>query len=227
LDHINKAVKGFAPQPIHRADKYIVMEYIDMTSRGMHNQDTQRELGHRLGNMHKATSERFGFEVTSFCGTTELDNTWSTSWSHFWTKQRMEPLFDSVRGQNPDLDSMGQQLCARMDHWLGPDALPNITPALLHGDLWSGNWSIRQSDGMPIIYDPACYFGHSEAELGIMRMFGGFSQDFFDAYDQVIPPAAGRKERLEIYELYHHLNHYSMFGGGYDSGCLSILEKLF
>jgi fructosamine-3-kinase len=139
----------------------------------------------------------------------------------------MEPLFDSVRGQNPDLDSMGQQLCARMDHWLGPDALPNITPALLHGDLWSGNWSIRQSDGMPIIYDPACYFGHSEAELGIMRMFGGFSQDFFDAYDQVIPPAAGRKERLEIYELYHHLNHYSMFGGGYDSGCLSILEKLF
>lgn len=243
LELIDKAVPGFIPKPIY-FDKeggggetsYIITEYIPMSGGGGgYPKVVQRELGQSLAKLHAtaSTKEGFGFDVTSFCGTTELNNAWNTNWSHFYKTQRLEPLLDQVKGQNKDLDKAGKELCARMDHWFGSDALPTIKPALLHGDLWSGNWAINSNTGKPVIFDPAPYYGHDEFEFGIMKMFGGFSQDCFDAYDEAMVnennltiQEEGRKERLSLYELYHHLNHYAMFGGSYGSSCSDLMERI-
>jgi hypothetical protein len=106
-------------------------------------------------------------------------------------------------------------------------AMKNVRPAIIHGDLWSGNAGTDEQTGQPIIFDPSSSHSHNEAELGIMKMFGGFNKDFFEAYHQVIPKAEPYyQERQDMYEAYHHLNHFVMFGGGYRSGTVRIFKKL-
>ncbi|KAG0765429.1 hypothetical protein G6F33_004724 [Rhizopus arrhizus] len=234
LERINEIVPGFAPKSIHYQDTthdnpaFIVTEYIPMTN-NTSSRDIQTKMGVSLAKLHLGKqSDKFGFDVTSFCGTTELNNQWNEDWCQFWCKQRMEPLFNQVRGKNRDLDACGKELCSRMEHWLGSDALPKIKPSLIHGDLWSGNWAIHAKTNQPVIFDPAAYYGHNEAEFGMMKMFGGVSQACFDAYDDTFEFSVieGREERVMIYELYHHLNHYAMFGGSYGGSCLDIMERL-
>lgn len=188
----------------------------------------QKELGKKLAQLHLNTrsEDKFGFDVTSFCGTTELNNAWCSDWSLFFKSQRLQPLFNQVLGQNKDLDTLGIQLCQSIDHWLGSDVLPNVQPSLLHGDLWNGNWSVKTHGG-PVIFDPASYYGHHESEFGIMNMFGGFTKDCFNAYDDTMNnDTEGREDRLILYEIYHHLNHFAMFGGSYGNSCVQLMEKL-
>lgn len=33
-------------------------------------------------------------------------------------------------------------------------------------------------------------------------------------------------DRIALYELYHHLNHHALFGGGYRSGAMSMMKDL-
>lgn len=98
-----------------------------------------------------------------------------------------------------------------------------VTPSVLHGDLWSGN--IGAADGQPVIYDPATYYGHSEAEFG-MSWCAGFSGAFYKAYHEVIPRAPGFEDRRNLYLLYHYLNHYNLFGDSYFRQCEATLEDL-
>ena len=93
------------------------------------------------------------------------------------------------------------------------------------GDLWNGN-SAADQEGNPVVFDPACYYGHHEAELSIMGMFGGFTRDFYEAYHALIPKEEGFSERQKIYQLYHYLNHYNLFGDSYRSSCLEIMKTL-
>ena len=227
---MHHAIPSFSPRPIYHGTDYIVTEYVSMSNRSKSLPEHLQQLGRSLSKLHSSLKqEQFGFDVISFCGTTALDNTWNNSWSSFWKNQRMKPLLAQVKGQDEELDTLGQELCSRLDHWLGPDVLSSVTPVLLHGDLWSGNWSVRNDTHQPFIFDPASYYGHYEAEFGIMKMFGGFGKDFFDAYNQATDltiQEEGTEERLIIYELYHHLNHYAMFGGSYGSSCTQLLEKI-
>ncbi|XP_055448648.1 fructosamine-3-kinase isoform X3 [Psammomys obesus] len=99
-----------------------------------------------------------------------------------------------------------------------------IVPALLHGDLWSGN--VAEDDQGPIIYDPASFYGHSEFELAIALMFGGFPRSFFTAYHRKIPKAPGFDKRLLLYQLFNYLNHWNHFGREYRSPSLGMMRKL-
>jgi fructosamine-3-kinase len=95
-------------------------------------------------------------------------------------------------------------------------------PTLLHGDLWSGNYMVDEK-GQPVLIDPAVYYGHREADLAMTLWFGGFDADFYAAYDEALPLAAGWRERCEIYRLYHVLNHLNLFGSAYYGQAMSIL----
>ena len=94
---------------------------------------------------------------------------------------------------------------------------------LIHGDLWSGNFMISEKG--PVLIDPASYYADREMEFAIMTMFGGFSKRFYDAYNEVNPLPADWRQRNRLYQLYHVLNHYYLFGGAYRTQALSIAKS--
>ena len=111
----------------------------------------------------------------------------------------------------------------------------DVRPVVVHGDLWSGNAGRGWLPGMPegaageVVFDPSACWAHSGYDLGIMHMFGGFGADFFREYHSLCPktePEGEYEDRVRLYEAYHHLNLYAMFGGGYQSGAVRILKDL-
>ncbi len=109
-----------------------------------------------------------------------------------------------------------------MDSLIGNITEPAV---LLHGDLWSGNAAANEKRE-PVIFDPASYYGHREAEIGMMRMFGGFDARCETAYAEVWPLQGGSEERISLYRLYHELNHLNLFGSGYYQSCLTSINAL-
>ncbi|KAJ2592099.1 hypothetical protein H4R99_006516 [Coemansia sp. RSA 1722] len=180
-----------------------------------------RRFGTCLAKMHlyKGPS-KFGFHIDNFIGSTPQQNTWSDDWVQFLHK-RLKFQFDSAQFTG-SLRAASQELLDRLPRFFEG---AEITPSLIHGDLWFGNCA-EDEHGMPVIFDPAAYWGHSEAELGIMRLFGGFKSELFEAYHELIPRAPGFKKRGYIYELYHVVNHYNLFGSGYLGQCQQLLERI-
>mmetsp|Transcript_1496 Transcript_1496/g.3632 ORF Transcript_1496/g.3632 Transcript_1496/m.3632 type:complete len:355 (+) Transcript_1496:96-1160(+) len=203
-----------------KAGSFIVMEHLNFGGRA-----SGAELGRQLAAMHLATptdpdaaAGRFGFPVANTCGATPQVNDWSDDWVAFYRDQRLR--YQLQLTGNAELQRMGDKLCANIHTFF--DGI-TVKPSILHGDLWSGN--IASVDGQPSIFDPASYYGHYEAEFGI-SWCAGFGQDFWSAYHEVIPREPGFEQRHQLYQLYHYLNHYNLFGSGYYSPCASILKKL-
>ena len=97
-------------------------------------------------------------------------------------------------------------------------------PSVLHGDLWSGNFMVA-STGEPVLIDPAVYYGHREADLGMTRLFGGFSEAFYNAYDDEYPLPEGHERRNGLYQLYHLLNHLNLFGMSYYGQSINVMRQ--
>lgn len=205
----------------------IAMEYLDLQSRV-----DQARLGALLAQMHssqppsnsRAAAGHFGFDCDNTIGGTPQRNTWSEStgvmgWVQFFRDNRLVPQVRLTR--DPVIQKYADKLIARLESLY--EDLDDIAPALLHGDLWSGN--IHSVDGTPCILDPACYYGHAEAEWG-MSWCAGFTHDMFDAYHAVLPRAPLFGKRAQLYRLYHYLNHLNLFGDGYRGNCISLLESL-
>eukprot|EP00898_Chlorokybus_atmophyticus_P000128 jgi/Chlat1/1115/Chrsp110S00059 len=198
---------------------FIIMEYISPGSGG---KDGQAKLGKQLADMHlKGTTDKgFGFDVDNTIGSTPQPNGWMDDWVEFYRVRRLQHQLNLAR-HDSNLYSKGMRLLDKLPEFFkGMD----IKPALLHGDLWSGNISY-DSSANPVILDPATYYGHSEAEFG-MSWCAGFSSSFWQAYHEVIPREPGFEDRHQLYMLYHYLNHFNMFGGGYRSSAASIISSL-
>ncbi|KAF7062093.1 hypothetical protein CFC21_068731 [Triticum aestivum] len=179
---------------------FIIMEYIQFgRSRG-----DQTALGRKLAEMHKAakSDKGYGFYVENTIG-----------------RLGYQLKLISQRFGDSAIYEKGQQLIEKM-HPLFDGAV--IEPCLLHGDLWSGNIS-ADTNGDPVILDPACYYGHNEAEFG-MSWCAGFGGEFYRSYFEVMPKQPGFEKRRDLYLLYHYLNHYNLFGSGYRSSAMSIIE---
>ncbi|GAB2290956.1 hypothetical protein Dimus_025214 [Dionaea muscipula] len=212
--------KPFKVGSLPGGGSYIIMEFIEFgASRG--NQST---LGRQLAEMHKAgkSDKGFGFEVDNTIGSTPQINTWASDWIEFYGEHRLGYQLKLARDRYGDssIYEKGQRLVKNLTP-LFENAV--IEPCLLHGDLWSGNVSADKS-GNPVILDPACYYGHNEAEFG-MSWCAGFGSSFYNAYFEVMPKQPGFEKRRELYLLYHYLNHYNLFGSGYRSSAMSIIES--
>lgn len=185
--------------------------------------DFDAHLGRGLAEMHRTTDARgYGWETPGYCGATALDNTWSTEWVEFYRDRRLLPLLDHAKEKGmptADVDALSR-LLPKLDSLLAP----GTQSSLIHGDLWSGNQVIAP-DGRPALVDPAAFFAHRELELGMMTLFGGFSERVYAAYDEAFPLEAGWRDRLDLYELFHVLNHYHLFGGAYGMRAASIARK--
>ncbi|KAL6076377.1 Fructosamine-3-kinase [Balamuthia mandrillaris] len=217
---------------------FFVMEYLAFTST---DRGTDKMFGEQLAALHLASppsqhSSSFGYAVDNWCGADKQFNTpWSIEdWPQFYSQYRLEPQRRRIqeRYKDNEIVSLIEQLQEALPTFFCGLREP-IKPSLLHGDLWSGNWAavMVDNDGtsaekQAVIFDPAAYYGHHECELGIMSMFGGPSTEFYKAYHALIPKEEGFDDRQDLYQLYHYLNHYSIFGRGYRGTCLNILRKL-
>ncbi|MGB3298549.1 MAG: fructosamine kinase family protein [Phormidesmis sp.] len=212
------------PQPlccgVSSGHAYIVMEWLDLAGQGS-NESWQR-MGEQLAAMHQVTSaEGFGWHRDNTIGATPQQNGWLESWVEFWRDRRLGPQFELAHekgGTFPRRD----ELMSAVPRLL-KDHAPQ--PALLHGDLWSGNAAITAA-GEPIILDPATYYGDPEADLAMTELFGRFPAAFYQAYNAVTPVNAGYEQRQVLYNLYHILNHFNLFGGGYGAQANRMIDQV-
>lgn len=191
--------------------KFLVIEYIEEGAPG--NGYYQR-FGQALANMHRTTRDHYGLDHDNFIGSTVQKNTPATDGLVFFREHRLgfQQQLARERGLLPvNADRKIDQLLDRLDQFLD---LSGEQPALVHGDLWSGN-TFADTAGRPCLVDPAVHFGLRETDLAMTELFGRLPQPFYDAYREAFPQNPGYEERKPIYNLYHLLNHLNLFGGSY------------
>lgn len=197
---------------------FIVLEFLETG----HSRDQEERLGTGLALLHQYQDTRFGFYHDNYCGSTPQKNEWCTSWTDFFINNRLMFLLGLLNTDHR-FDAAGMKVFDRLIREL-PGLLPaSSRPSLIHGDLWSGNY-LYTGRG-PALIDPAAYFADREMELSMMTLFGGFSSSTWSAYQMAFPLEPGWKERVQIYQLYHLLNHYYLFGGSYGHQSLSLAKK--
>jgi fructosamine-3-kinase len=208
------------PHPVCRGisggQAYLVLEHMELSSRG-----SEAELGRRLAKLHAVPQTRFGWRRDNTIGDTPQPNPASDNWVAFLREHRLGFQCRLAKRNGLRLDG-ADELLGQLDGFF-TEYKPR--PSLLHGDLWSGNMAYGPS-GEPVVFDPATYCGDREAEFGLAEMFGGFGDDFWSAYEAEWPLDPGYSTRKLLYRLYHTLNHFNIFGGGYGSAAEGIIGRL-
>lgn len=270
LNAIHGVVPSFCPQSyghgaLSTGGYFLVTDFLDLHSSKA--KSPGLSFAQKLEKLHgKAapvpeghSSPQFGFSLPTCCGSTEQPNDFTSSWSDFYANQRLRAISkacEKANGRDVELSKLIEQTASvvvprllRDGHLKSHYGTP-IVPVVVHGDLWSGNHGIGKIGNGPVeevVYDPSSAYAHGEFEMGIMKMFGGFS-GVLKEYHELKPkdlPEEEYDDRVELYELcvlvntylvqtalgltcnrYHHLNHYTIFGAGYKSRAVAIMEKL-
>ncbi|HPR33457.1 MAG TPA: fructosamine kinase family protein, partial [Prolixibacteraceae bacterium] len=187
-----------------------------------HTPREDENLGRGLAVLHQVYNDCFGFFSANYCGETRQDNTFQTDWIPFYREKRIGHLIRQIeqyRDWNTADGKLLERFLANATQWIGH----RPKPSLIHGDLWSGNFLYTRNG--PALIDPCVSYSDREFEMGIMTMFGGFAPPVYEAYCETNPFPDGWKERNLIYQLYHVLNHYLLFGGHYKMQALGILKR--
>ncbi|KAK4063214.1 uncharacterized protein Triagg1_9599 [Trichoderma aggressivum f. europaeum] len=223
LNAIHDAVPNFCPKsyfhgPLQLSNKYfLATDFLNLgysASKG-----SGVSFAAKLAKLHTTPApvpdgfDRpvFGFPVPTCCGDTQQDNSWRASWADFFAENRLRFIMRRiVENHGPDdqaADTVEKIASSVVPRLIGDDRI-SITPVVVHGDLWSGNHSEGQIAGQggreEVVFDPSCVYGHSEYELGIMRMFGGYGGSFWSDYEELVPRAEPKEEwddRIMLYEL--------------------------
>ena len=225
LNEIRASGAIHAPAVIGRGEAagqaFLVLEHLDL---GHGDSESAQRLGHNLAAMHRHSQTCFGWHRDNTIGATPQPNTPSPDWVDFWRQQRLGFQLELAKrhGCGDRLYRKGMDLTAQLDH-LFDGYQPR--PALLHGDLWSGNYAFT-TDGTPVIFDPAVYYGDRETDLAMTELFGGFPPEFYQAYEEAYPLDPGYTRRKRLYNLYHILNHFNLFGGGYLAQAETMVDEL-
>ena len=200
---------------------YIALRYLDL---GPFDRVGAIALGHQLAALHRHTGESFGWRRDNFIGATPQRNSPHASWPHFYARQRLLPQLEyaTSNGFPTEMRKQGDAIVERVG---GLFINYHPSASLLHGDLWSGN-AAQLPDGQPILFDPACYYGDRETDLAMSELFGGFPESFYAAYREAWPLDSGYEARKPLYNLYHVLNHYNLFGAAYLGQARRMIERL-
>ena len=199
---------------------FLILEYLAPS--GFRGGENDEQLGRGLAAIHRHTAATFGFPGVSYCGSTRQDNRACASWVEFYRERRLRPLLAAL-GATGLLSVADQGLYERLFTRLPELLSASSSPALIHGDLWSGN--VMNTARGPALVDPACAFAAREMDFGISTLFGGFSERAFAAYEEASPLPAGWLERNPLYQLYHLLNHAVLFGGRYADDARRIASR--
>jgi len=173
----------------------------------------EAHFGEALAQLHSMQGKAYGLEHNNYIGRSHQINGWHTDWWVFYAERRLLPQrkLAQAKGMRRALLQDLDRLLGLLPHTLGWYQPPAV---LLHGDLWSGNMAVDPS-GTPTLFDPAVYYGDAETDLAMSRMFGAPGAAFYEAYHTVLPLRDGHSLRRNLYDLYHWLNHFNLFGVGY------------
>lgn len=225
LRELEKAKAIRIPQVFYASEEILILEYLPSLSPSNRKKFFE-EFGQQFADMHRHSNSLFGFYEDNYIGSTPQKNTpHMTSWREFYWQNRLLFQFHLAE-QNGYVDSSLRKYFSQLEKKL-TDFIPDDgePPALLHGDLWGGNYLCTTND-TPVIIDPAVYYGHREADLGMTLLFGGFSEPFYSAYNEVYPLQPGWQKRMEVYKLYHLFNHLNLFGEGYYGQVVETVRKI-
>ncbi|HIE73375.1 MAG TPA: ketosamine-3-kinase [Flavobacteriales bacterium] len=195
-------------------DDFLILEFIPPSNP---NNAFWEVFGQKLALMHKQTHSKFGLDFDNYIGSLCQDNTQNKNWTEFFIQNRLQAQLSIGNFSGTllsDFDKLFQKL---------PNLFPNEKPALLHGDLWSGNFLAKNGD-TPMLIDPAIYYGNREMDIAMSKLFGGFNSDFYFAYNESHPLENGWEERIQICNLYPLLVHVNLFGGAYINQVKNILS---
>jgi fructosamine-3-kinase len=204
LDWLRAAEAVSVPRVVSVGRDHIELERI---ARGPWTPAVDERFGRELADLHRAGAPTFGGRGGAYIGPHAVPNEPAESWPAFYAGQRLEPfLYSMPKGMRDPIE----RVIARIEELAGP-AEP---PARLHGDLWRGN-VLADPAGTPWVIDPAAHGGHRETDLAMMRLFGGFGDRSFAAYDETFPLADGWRDRIALHQLHPLLVHCALFGGAY------------
>ena len=200
---------------------FVVFEYLEFSGGG-----SGYELGQNLAKMHRSLSsnEKFGFHVDNTIGATPQPNLpWVDNWADFWDEHRLGHMLKLTGDAGLDKSTV-EKLRKKTRELLSH----NPEPSLIHGDLWGGNKGYAKVDGkvVPVIFDPATYYGDREADIAMTYIFGGFGPDFYEGYESEWPLPEGFEKRKVCYNLYHILNHDVLFGGMYLRQAQGMIDQI-
>jgi fructosamine-3-kinase len=225
LLEIGKTKTIHTPRILHFGDlehnSCLALEWID--SKPAHTKDYTK-LGQQLAQLHQCSQEQFGFSISNFIGHLSQSNTYHSNWNDFYIEERLVPQLHLAKNKNL-LDEKDFPSASKLKEKCNI-YFQNITPSLLHGDLWSGNFFISKI-GTPYIFDPSTYYGHSEIDIAMTKLFGGFDASFYKSYHELIPKDEFTDVRIELYQLYYLLVHLNMFGTSYYTSVKHIIQKYF
>ena len=199
--------------------QFLVLEWVE---RGRPSADFHEKTGSLLAAMHQQKQENFGWHEDNYIGSLVQPNNKADNWAVFYAEQRILPFVKKLRdaGHFEKKDVAGAEaFCKQL-----PALFPEEPPALLHGDLWSGNY-LADAKGEPVLIDPAVYCGHREMDIGMTLLFGGFSGAFYHSYNAQFPLAEGWQQRVSSTQIFPLLVHARLFGGHYTAQCRNFFQK--
>ncbi len=202
------------------AHAFLVLQALDLQS-PRDRVAAEEHLGRDLAALHRVRGKRFGWNRHNVIGDTPQINTEEDHWVAFYREHRLRYQVDLAarKGlQLPRATALLDSLDAFFSHY-------QPGPSLLHGDLWTGNIAFDE-EARPVLYDPAVYFGDRETDIAFTEMFGGLSPAFYRAYHEAYPMDSGYEKRRDLYNLYHILNHYNLFGGYYGIQAQETIRSL-
>lgn len=221
LHELDKVKELNVPKPVfdfeYAGKQFLILNYLEKTSDSL---EFFEKLGVCTAKLHKIKSGKFGFTSNNYIGSLQQINTTAERWEDFFYLYRLEPLvkwcYDERLISKTNI-RQSESLYAKL-----PEIFPDEKPSLLHGDLWSGN-KMNTTNG-PAIFDPAVYYGHREMDVAMTRLFGGFDEQFYSAYENEYPLEKDYRKRTDICNLYPLLVHVRLFGSGYLHDVLNTLK---
>lgn len=217
--HSDLTIPQVIAQGICQTTQYLLLEWL---GKGPAFAGSQYKFGKSIAQMHQSTADYFGLDENNYIGSLSQVNIPCKSWTDFYTNHRILPLVkmlaDTKMFSAKDVKA-AESFCTSLDR-----IFPEEKPALLHGDLWGGNY-FTTKNGLAGIFDPAVYYGHREMDIGMTRLFGGFSPEFYAGYQEIYPLKNGWEQRLGYSQLYPLLVHAVLFGGHYISSAKTILKS--
>lgn len=224
LNELNKSnnVTLVFPKPIltkkiDHTPGYLLTTYLQTGQSDRHDE----KLGQGLAQVHQIKAAQFGFAHNNYCGATLQNNTFQNEWLSFYIENRITHLISLIHKTRDWSETDMNTISTFIERV--PDLLSHKpTPSLIHGDLWSGNYMYTPAG--PALIDPCVSYCDREFEMGMMTLFGGFSSRVYDAYNEVYPLPSDWQERNKVYQLYHVLNHYFLFGGFYKQQAMDIMR---